>query len=111
MHLLATLLVAGGFLMSSSISLSGEASSSVGISKEEATQLATRFVANEIRVEAAVGEPTAKGDNWVFPVKFGYRRVVHPDPILVNRRTGKVSWAGLAAHNAAPERAKGETPK
>ena len=77
-----------------------------GLSKEEAMSIATRYFANEIAIEGGVGEPTLQGDNWVFPVKFGARAVVARDPLLVNRSTGKVSWAGLDAHNAALGRAK-----
>src|SRR5215471_8560239 len=84
---------------------------SVGLSKEEAVTIATRYFANEIAVEGSVGEPTLQGDNWVFPVKFGARAVVARDPLLVNRYTRQVSWAGPKAPKAAVEQANKPSPK
>jgi hypothetical protein len=97
----ATLCMAFALLVFAKSAVSADPASEPGISKDEATKIAARFVANEIRVEAAVGEPVLKGDNWEFPLKFGYRAVVHRDPVVVNRRTGEASWAGLAANKAA----------
>lgn len=51
-------------------------------------------------MKGAVAEPQQQGDDWVFPVKFGYANFVARDPIRVNRFTDKASWAGLAEHNA-----------
>ena len=53
-----------------------------------------------------VVEPSQIGDNWVFPFKVGVANVVAREPILVNRFTGKASWAGLDAHNARLGRSK-----
>jgi hypothetical protein len=84
---------------------------SAGLTKAEATLVASRFFANEIAIEGAVAEPAQRGDFWVFPVKFGYANSVARDPILVNRFTGQVSWAGLTEHNARLGRSKAGTPK
>ena len=36
--------------------------------------------------------------------KFGHAGAVAPDPILVHRTSGEVSWAGLSGHEAFMER-------
>jgi len=74
------------------------------ISKAEATRRAQQFFDNEIAFEGALGSPTIKGVVWIFPVKLGYAGTVQRDPLLVDRRTGDVSWAGLAKHNAMLKR-------
>jgi hypothetical protein len=80
-----------------------------GLSKAEATVIANRFFATEIGMEAVVAEPTMQGDHWVFPLKVGYANNVAKDPILVNRFTGKTSWAGLAEFNRLSGRNKVQT--
>ena len=72
-----------------------------GLTKAEAAVVARRFVATDIRMEAAVAEPALQGDYWAFPLKVGYAGTVAKDPVLVHRFTGKASWAG-AASPAAP---------
>ena len=98
-------------ICTATIALSADVAPKAEISREEAIRIATRFFAYEIEIEGSVGEPVAKGDNWVFPAKFGAAGVVHKDPILVNRRTGEASWAGLAALKAARGRKPGDAPK
>jgi hypothetical protein len=81
------------------LAIAADASQAAGLSKAEATVIANRFFATEIGMEAVVAEPTMQGDHWVFPLKVGYANNVAKDPILVNRFTGKASWAGLAEFN------------
>jgi hypothetical protein len=81
------------------------------ISKAEATRRAQQFFDKEIALEGALGKPTAKSSYWVFPVKLGYAGTVQRDPLLVNRRTGEVSWAGLSEHKAMLQRDAKEAPK
>lgn len=83
-----------------------EGANAAGLSKAEATVIANRFFDTEIGMEAVVAEPSLQGDNWVFPLKVGYANRVARDPILVDRFTGKASWAGLAAFNARNGRNK-----
>lgn len=73
---------------------------SPGLSKAEATTIANRFFAEKIGIEAVLGEASLDGDNWLFPLRVGYANRVARDPIVVNRFTGEVSWAGLADLNA-----------
>jgi|SRR5580765_3692602 hypothetical protein len=75
--------------------LSAESEKAAGLSKTEATEIANKFFAKEIRIEGAVTEPHLQGDYWVFPLKTGYAGNVARDPILVNRFSGKATWAGL----------------
>ena len=63
----------------------------------------------DILPQALAAEPSMQGDNWVFPLKVGYANRVAKDPILVNRFTGKASWAGLAEFNATSGRNKAQT--
>ncbi len=111
MRLLAAVIVGCAILFVPRVAWPADAAQNVGLSKSEAVTVATRFFAEEIAVSGGVGEPSLKGDYWVFPVKFGYSAHVAADPILVNRITGKASWAGLAAHNAARGHAAPRTPK
>jgi hypothetical protein len=67
------------------------------ITREKATQLAERFFESEIAFEGALGEPSVQGNSWAFPVRLGYAGTVQPSPLLVNRNTGKASWADLDA--------------
>ncbi|MEO8753467.1 MAG: hypothetical protein ABI624_12400 [Casimicrobiaceae bacterium] len=76
------------------------------LSKATASTIAHRFFASEIGMEGSVGEPVERGDDWAFPLRFGYAGAVVKDPLLVNRFTGAVSWAGLAEHNARLGRTK-----
>ena len=71
-----------------------------GLPKADAAAVARRFVATDIRMEAAVADPTLRGDDWAFLLKVGYAGPVAKDPVLVHRFTGKASWAGLAAADA-----------
>ncbi len=80
--------------------LAADPPKAAGVSRAEATVIANHFFATEIGMEAVVAEPSLQGDNWVFPLKVGYANNVAKDPILVNRLTGKASWAGLAEFNA-----------
>jgi hypothetical protein len=81
------------------------------LSKIEATHFAQQFFDSEIAFEGALGDAFIKGDYWAFPVKFGYAGMVQPDPLLVHRQSRKVSWAGLAAHNAALGRRPNEVSR
>jgi len=95
----------------SKVALTADTPKGAELSKAEATVIANRFFANEIAMEGSVAEPSLRGDHWVFPFKVGYAGVVARDPILVNRYTGQVSWAGLADHKARSGRGKAETAK
>ena len=88
-------------LLAPGLVVSAETAAPEALSKIEATRLAQQFFDSEIAFEGALGDASIKGDYWAFPVKFGYAGTVQPDPLLVHRQSGKVSWAGLAAHNAA----------
>jgi hypothetical protein len=76
------------------------------ISKIEATKRAQQFLDNEIQIEGALGQVSIKGSTWAFPVKLGYAGTVQRNPILVDRLTGAVSWAGLSEHKAMLARAR-----
>ena len=76
--------------------IAADAPKAGGLGKAEAAVVARRFVATELRMEAAVAEPTLQGDYWAFPLKVGYAGTVAKDPVLVHRFTGKASWAGAA---------------
>lgn len=65
------------------------------LSKAQATEIANKFFVNEIRIEGGMAEPFLRGDDWIFPLKVGAAGIVARDPIVVNRFTGKASWAGL----------------
>ena len=56
--------------------------------------------------EGAVGQGVPRDGSWAFPVYFGYARKEAPDPILVDKRSGAASWAGLEAHRAFMEKMK-----
>lgn len=71
-----------------------------GLTKAEAAVVARRFVATDIRMEAAVAEPALQRDYWAFPLKVGYAGTVAKEPVLVHRFTGKASWAGSASSDA-----------
>ncbi len=77
------------------LALSAEGEKASGLSKAEATVIANRFYANEIRIEGGVTEPHLRGDYWIFPLKIGAAGNIARDPILVNRLSGKATWAGL----------------
>jgi len=47
-------------------------------------------------MEGAVTTPHLEGDFWAFPLKVGYAGSLVREPLLVNRFTGKATWAGLA---------------
>jgi hypothetical protein len=87
-------------LTASGLAMSAPAETPRTLSKAEATRLAQQYFEVEIALEGALGIASIKGDFWSFPVKLGYAGTVQPDPLLVHRQTGKVSWAGLAALNA-----------
>ena len=110
MHLVLVVLM--GMLLGASgpVAAAGPARDG-GISKAEAAGIAARFFANEIAVDGAVGKPALNGEHWAFPVKIGYARAVHRDPLLVHRVTGKVSWAGLDEYDATLGRYRSRTPK
>lgn len=76
--------------------IAADAPKADGLTKAEAAVVARRFVATDIRMEAAVAEPALQGDYWAFPLKVGYAGTVAKDPVLVHRFTGKASWAGAA---------------
>jgi hypothetical protein len=102
-------------LATCAVSLVGPTSSAAdkatgtGLSKTEATAIANRFFAEHIAIEAVVGEPTLQGDNWMFPLKVGYAKKPAKDPIVVNRLTGQVSWAGLDSLNAMRRGSKAQS--
>ena len=98
----------GVLFMASALGLAADVQSGAGISKADATIIANRFFNEKIALEGIVAEPSQQGDNWVFPVKVGYRNVVGRDPILLNRFTGKASWVSLAEHDAL--RSGGKVP-
>ncbi|MEO8739609.1 MAG: hypothetical protein ABI537_07900 [Casimicrobiaceae bacterium] len=102
-------LVAGASCLLAPRALAADAPKPGGLSKADATVIANRFFATEIGMEAVVAEPSLQGDNWVFPLKVGYANTVAKDPILVDRFTGKASWAGLAEFNARNGRNKAQT--
>ena len=108
-RLLVALLVACASIDILPRALAADVATATGFSKAEATVIANRFFATEIHMEAVVAEPSMQGDNWVFPLKVGYANRVAKDPILVNRFTGKASWAGLAEFNAMSGRNKAQT--
>ena len=83
------------FTLVSLVALSAEGEKAAGLSKAEAIAIANKFFANEIRVEGAVTEAHLQGDYWVFPLKVGYSGNIARDPIIVNRFSGKATWAGL----------------
>ncbi len=88
-----------GIFISPSVLPAAPAATST-LSAAEATIIATRFFAEEIRLEGSVASPSLQADYWAFPIKIGYAGFVLPDPILVHRYTGETSWAGLAKHKA-----------
>jgi len=67
-----------------------------GLSQDEATAIANKFFAEKIRMEGAVTRPHLEGDFWAFQLKVGYAGSLVREPLLVNRFTGKATWAGLA---------------
>jgi hypothetical protein len=73
------------------------------LSKVEASSRAQKFLAQEIQVDGALGPASLRNGSWVFPLYLGLG-VLQNEPILVDRRTGKVAWAGLAAHKAILQR-------
>lgn len=98
MRIMAKLL--GGLLVLTSLpALSTENGSNADFSKDEATEIAIHFFANEIGIEGTVTEPHRDGDHWVFQLKIGYAGNLAPDPILVNRFSGEASWAGMEEWN------------
>lgn len=76
------------------------------LSHDAARAIAARYFAREVMAEGAVGQGVSRDGTWVFPVYFGYARKEAPDPILVDKRTGAASWAGLEAHRAFMEKMK-----
>ena len=108
-RLCAAAAYAAAFSLASLTAHAADVERRLSLSKAEATIIANRFFADEIAIEGAVAERRQQGDDWVFPVKFGYANFVARDPILVNRFSGKASWAGLAEHNARLGRTKAVT--
>ena len=100
LRLFVTLLAICAVLLVGSISTAAETANGTGLSNAEATAIANRFFAEKIAIEAVVGEPSLQGDNWMFPLKVGYANKPAKEPIVVNRLTGHVSWAGLDSLNA-----------
>lgn len=100
MRLLVTLLAACAVSLTAPVASAAEKANGTGLSKAEATAIANRFFAENIAIEAVVGEPSLQGDNWMFPLKVGYANKPAKDPIVVNRLTGHVSWAGLDSLHA-----------
>jgi len=84
------------WLLSQAVAADAPKAVGTGLSKADAASIARRFVATDIRMEAAVAEPVLRGDYWAFPLRIGYAGTAAKDPVLVHRFTGKVSWAGLA---------------
>jgi hypothetical protein len=78
-----------------SSSMSEENGNAAGISKARATEIANKFYENEIRIEGGITTPILRGEDWVFPLKMGAAGTIARDPLLVNRFSGKASWAGL----------------
>lgn len=76
------------------------------LSHDAARTIAARYFAREVMAEGAVGQGVSRDGTWVFPVYFGYARKEAPDPILVDKRSGAASWAGLEAHRAFMEKMK-----
>jgi hypothetical protein len=74
-----------------------EQSPQVQMTRARATQLAERYFESEIAFEGGLGEPTIRGQSWAFPVKLGYAGEVQPSPLLIDRATGKASWADVEA--------------
>jgi|GEM_PF-5488841 len=83
-------------LLSSTYVLAGGGGDPAGLSQDEATAIANKFFAEKIRMEGAVTTPHLEGDFWAFPLKVGYAGSLVREPLLVNRFTGKATWAGLA---------------
>ena len=103
MRLLCAIIVAGVMIVAPCFadSSEGQKSARQAITRIEATRLAQRFFDSEIVIEGALGDPSIRGSSWAFPVRLGYAGTVQPAPLLVDRKTGEVSWTGLAAHRAA----------
>lgn len=92
-YLAAMLALSLALLAVSSFAVEPEKTQS--FSKAQATEIANKFFVNEIRIEGGIAEPFLRGDDWIFPLKVGAAGSVARDPIVVNRFTGKASWAGL----------------
>lgn len=97
MRFFALLMFASSVACAMPVSLLAGPPGADGLSAEDARTAAISFLADEgVNIEASVGMPVLDGDEWVCPLRVGAAGIVDRDPVLVNRHTAKVTWAGLA---------------
>jgi len=62
-----------------------------GIDRSEAAVIAWAYFHSNISACGGTGEPESEDEHWVTPVYFGYAGVPI-EPILIDKRTGAVTW-------------------
>jgi hypothetical protein len=65
---------------------------SKGISWAEAAAIAEVYFSRNINGCGAAAEPVDRGDHWAVTPLVGIAAAPDPNPIVIEKRTGRVSW-------------------